>query len=42
VKACRIIFRSPMYRSMARIASVLLATNVSASTIRAWHPDPRK
>ena len=43
VKACRIIFRSSLYRVVGRIAGVLLGvSNIPASTIRNWHPNPRK
>src|SRR5262249_62216060 len=38
VKACRIIFGASHYRIVARIASVMLGTEVSASTVRTWHP----
>jgi hypothetical protein len=43
VKACRIIFRRSMYRTVGTIAGVLLGvSNIPASTMRNWHPDPRK
>jgi hypothetical protein len=38
VRTFRIIFGASHYRCAARIASVLLATNVSASTVHTWHP----
>jgi hypothetical protein len=39
VKTCRIIFRSPMYGSVATIAGVLLGdSHIPVSTIRTWHP----
>jgi hypothetical protein len=36
VKTCRIIFGASHYRIVARIASVMLATVVSESTVRTW------
>jgi hypothetical protein len=38
VKACRIFFGRSLYGVVARIASVVLETNISERTVRAWHP----
>lgn len=38
VGVCRRIFSTPLYGSVAIIASVALESDISESTIRTWHP----
>jgi hypothetical protein len=38
VKTCRIIFCASLYGTVATITSVLLDSDISEGTIRAWHP----
>jgi hypothetical protein len=38
VSVCRRIFGTPLYGSVAIIASVALKTDIPESTIRTWHP----